>query len=239
MADDTAPKPSRPIRAKRHLTLVTDTEAQEAKGKGKGEDVRRRVRTAPDAQTGLTVKQSMFCDKVAEGLCLSDAYRAAYDASGMSDKTVHEAACRLFADSKVSARMKQISQEKADQLRMLAASDAASAVEVFRKMMLTADTAARIETISGCRSRSRSILEGLPTSMADASVAALERGRQSPLSRKSGTVRLALCARTISPMGRPIWRAQMQATALPRLPLGMMNDRSEPCSRRQARLVAA
>lgn len=98
------------------------------------------MRTAPDAQTGLTAKQSMFCDKVAEGLCLSDAYRAAYDAAGMADKTIHEEACRLFADPKVSARMKQISQEKADQLRMLAASDAAAAVEVFRKMMLTADT---------------------------------------------------------------------------------------------------
>ena len=140
--DPTAPDPqaSRPIRAKRHLALVTDTEAPEAKGKGKGGDVRKRVRTAPDAQTGLTAKQSMFCDKVAEGLCLSDAYRAAYDAAGMADKTIHEEACRLFADPKVSARMKQISQEKADQLRMLAASDAAAAVEVFRKMMLTADT---------------------------------------------------------------------------------------------------
>lgn len=139
----TAPVPpaSRPIRAKRHLRVVTDTGEQvEAntqtaqKGKAKG------TRSAPDIQTGLTAKQSAFCDGIAAGLSLSDAYRAAYDASGMAAKTIHEAACRLMADSKVAARLKQISEEKTAQLRMLASSDAAAAVEVFRQMMLTADT---------------------------------------------------------------------------------------------------
>lgn len=136
-----APDASRPSRAKRHLRLVPDTEEPDTGiTKGKGEGVRRRVRSAPDPATGLTDKQMRFCDGVASGLCLSDAYRAAYDASGMSDKTIHEAACRLFADGKVSARMKQISDEKAQQLRMLASSDAAAAVDVFRRMMLSADT---------------------------------------------------------------------------------------------------
>jgi hypothetical protein len=35
----------------------------------------------------------------------ADAYRSAYAAKNMSDKTIHEAASRLVADSKVSARL--------------------------------------------------------------------------------------------------------------------------------------
>lgn len=131
-----APDPvpaSRPIRAKRHLALVT----------GEGEqDKATSKRSAPDTETGLTEKQSKFCDGVDAGLSLSDAYRAAYDTSGMSQKTIHECACRLFADRKVAARMEQISREKEAQRRMLTASDAAAAVEVFRQMMATAKTEA-------------------------------------------------------------------------------------------------
>ena len=56
----------------------------------------------------------------------------------------------------------------------------------------------------------------------------LGRGRHSPVSRKSGTVRLALCASTMSPIGRPSSRAQRQATAWPRLPDGITNDASRP-----------
>jgi len=137
-----APDASRPSRAKRHLRLVPDTEAPDTEiTKGKGGDVRKRAtRSAPDAQTGLTAKQSMFCDGISSGMSLSDAYRAAYDTSGMQQKQVWEEASKLAVNPKVAQRLKEISQEKADQLRMLAASDAAAAVEVFRKMMLAADT---------------------------------------------------------------------------------------------------
>ena len=126
---------SRPPRAKRHLALVTGEGEQETTGT-------TRQRSAPDPETGLTDKQSRFCDGVDAGLSLSDAYRAAYDAKGMSPKTIHEAACRLFADSKVSARMTQISREREAQRRMMTASDAAAAVETFRVMMATAKTEA-------------------------------------------------------------------------------------------------
>jgi len=47
--------------------------------------------------------------------------------------------------------------------------------------------------------------------MAEASVAMLARGCQLPEARKSGTVRLALCAKTILSMGNPAARAQMRA----------------------------
>lgn len=132
----TAPDPvpaSRPIRAKRHLALVT----------GEGEqDTAPPKRSAPDTDTGLTDKQSKFCDGVEAGLSLSDSYRAAYDTSGMSPKSVHEEACRLMSHPKITARLMEISREKEAQRRMLTASDAAAAVETFRVMMTTAKTEA-------------------------------------------------------------------------------------------------
>ena len=80
---------------------------------------------------------------------------------------------------------------------------------------------------------------GEPTSMAEASVGMLARGCHCPFARKSGTARLALCASTMRPIGRPILRAQTQATELPRLPLGIRKLGATPCSRCTARLVAA
>lgn len=135
-ADPDIKPASRPQpRRSRHLALVTGKDDS-------GETTGTRQRSAPDPETGLTDKQTKFCDGVDAGLSLSDAYRAAYDAAGMSPKTIHEAACRLFADSKVTARLMQISREKEAQRRMLTASDAAAAVETFRIMMATAKTEA-------------------------------------------------------------------------------------------------
>lgn len=133
-----APDPvpaSRPIRAKRHLALVTDTEAPK-------DTTGKKRRSAPDPQTGLTEKQAKFCDGVEAGLSLSDAYRAAYETTGMTQKSIHELACRLFSDVKVASRLQEISREKEAQRRMLTASDAAAAVETFRIMMATAKTEA-------------------------------------------------------------------------------------------------
>lgn len=130
-------KGSRPPRAQRHLRLVPDTpDTQDTKGAGN----KKRVRSAPDPITGLTIKQSAFCDGVASGMSLSDAYRGAYDVENMPAKQIWEEASKLAIHPKVAQRLKQISEEKAQQLRMLASSDAAAAVETFRRMMLTADT---------------------------------------------------------------------------------------------------
>src|SRR5690606_41855224 len=46
------------------------------------------------------------------------------------------------------------------------------------------------------------------------------RGRYSPVERKSGIVRFAFTANTISRIGIPIAFAQTHATPLPRLPVG-------------------
>ena len=43
----------------------------------------------------LTGKQEAFAQQVAKGSVLSDAYREAYDAENMKDKTIWEEACKL------------------------------------------------------------------------------------------------------------------------------------------------
>jgi phage terminase small subunit len=54
----------------------------------------------------LTGKQSRFCEKVLEGLNLSDAYRAAFNAENMKPATVNRAAKELADHPKVAARIK-------------------------------------------------------------------------------------------------------------------------------------
>src|SRR5215218_2829719 len=102
-----------------------------------------------------------------------------------------------------------------------------------------AENCCRICAMSGNKQRSRSILLGLPTSIADASVATLGRGCHCPVLRYSGTVTLALVARTTSLMGKPTLRAHRQAATLPRLPDGTINLGARPARRHSARLVRA
>lgn len=59
----------------------------------------------------LTAKQELFVRKIIEGNSQANAYRSAYSTKNMSDKTIHEAASRLVADSKVSARLKELREQ--------------------------------------------------------------------------------------------------------------------------------
>lgn len=60
----------------------------------------------------LTAKQDKFAHSVAlEGMTLSDAYRAAYDTSKMTDKTVNEKASVLAAQDKISARITELREQ--------------------------------------------------------------------------------------------------------------------------------
>ena len=55
---------------------------------------------------GLTAKQEAFCQGVgSRGETLAAAYRAAYDAEGMSPPAVHVAACRLMDNAAVVLRV--------------------------------------------------------------------------------------------------------------------------------------
>ena len=58
---------------------------------------------APDKLTG---KQTLFVQGILKGLSQSDAYRAAYNCTNMADNSVWREASVLFANPKVSARIK-------------------------------------------------------------------------------------------------------------------------------------
>lgn len=64
------------------------------------------LQTIANQSGDLTEKQEAFClAYMANGGDASKAYRASYDASGMTDKTTWECASRLMADHKVSTRI--------------------------------------------------------------------------------------------------------------------------------------
>ena len=63
---------------------------------------------AESAKMTLTAKQEAFCQAMADGMTQADAYRAGYNAKNMKPSTVQENACRLMADSKISARVAEL-----------------------------------------------------------------------------------------------------------------------------------
>lgn len=68
-------------------------------------------------ESGLTPQQEKFAQGVASGKTQADAYRKAYPKSlKWKDDTVHQAASRLMANSKVSARVKELQASVANRL---------------------------------------------------------------------------------------------------------------------------
>lgn len=60
---------------------------------------------------GLIVKQRKFAENVVAGMNLSDAYRAAYDASSMKPATVQKRACELMTYGKVTGCVEALAAE--------------------------------------------------------------------------------------------------------------------------------
>jgi phage terminase small subunit len=56
----------------------------------------------------LTAKQEAFAQAIADGMTQADAYRKAYSAGKMADKTVWVKASELMADGKVSGRVAEL-----------------------------------------------------------------------------------------------------------------------------------
>lgn len=71
------------------------------------------------AESGLTLKQEAFAQGLANGLTNTEAYRQAYDTSGMKANVVHNEACKLAATPKITDRMTEILQEKRNRNSML------------------------------------------------------------------------------------------------------------------------
>lgn len=68
---------------------------------------------------GLTEKQEMFAQGLAEGLTNSEAYRKAYGAENMKASTVHSEACKQAQHPKVAARVDALLAEKRARNSML------------------------------------------------------------------------------------------------------------------------
>ena len=58
--------------------------------------------------TKLTPKQEAFCQAIADGMTQADAYRTAYSAAKMTDKSVWERASHLMKNVKVTARVSEL-----------------------------------------------------------------------------------------------------------------------------------
>lgn len=71
----------------------------------------------------LTPKQELFCQVYVSTGNATEAYRQAYDTSSMKYSTVMEAACRLTKNSKISARVKELEDERLERLNPKHAKD--------------------------------------------------------------------------------------------------------------------
>lgn len=68
----------------------------------------------------LTPKQEKFVRNLIKGMSQREAYKNSYDAENMTDKSIDEEACRLFKDSKVSSRYKELQDRLEDATIMTA-----------------------------------------------------------------------------------------------------------------------
>lgn len=60
------------------------------------------------AHVKLTAKQEAFCQAIANGSGQADAYRSAYDASGMKDTSIYPVSARMMKNAKIAARIAEI-----------------------------------------------------------------------------------------------------------------------------------
>lgn len=68
----------------------------------------------------LTPKQEKFIQNIVSGMSQRQAYKDAYNAENMEDKTIDEAASRLFNDSKINARYQELIDKLEDETIMTA-----------------------------------------------------------------------------------------------------------------------
>jgi phage terminase small subunit len=66
------------------------------------------------ANSELTLKQESFCRFYLETGNASEAYRRAYDASGMQDTTINRNACELLKNNKIATRVAELQAQLAE-----------------------------------------------------------------------------------------------------------------------------
>ena len=67
--------------------------------------------------SNLTPKQEKFCLEIAKGACYSDAYRKAYNAENMSEKTIYKKASLIAKRGDVRGRIEQLKAEFVEDIK--------------------------------------------------------------------------------------------------------------------------
>lgn len=99
---------------------------------------------------GLTIRQEKFAQKYVECGNASEAYRYAYPSSAKwKDKTVWENASRLMANSKVSARVKELEEASKQASQVTREEILKLCADVIRGAMITDNAQMRKEVIGG------------------------------------------------------------------------------------------
>jgi phage terminase small subunit len=70
----------------------------------------------------LTAKQEKFVRNLIKGMSQREAYKNSYDAENMTDKSIDEEACRLFNDTKISSRYREL-QDRLDNATIMTAQE--------------------------------------------------------------------------------------------------------------------
>lgn len=81
----------------------------------------------------LTAKQEAFAQGIADGLTQADAYRAAYDAEGMTDNTIYARASELMRNSKVAERIQELKGALADKVLWTREMSVKALVQTFKE----------------------------------------------------------------------------------------------------------
>ena len=81
----------------------------------------------------LTVKQEAFAQGIADGLTQADAYRAAYDADGMSDGAIYVEASKLIDRPNVAQRVKELRDALSERVLWTREMSVKALVQTFRE----------------------------------------------------------------------------------------------------------
>lgn len=84
----------------------------------------------------LTGKQESFCQAVAGGMTLSDAYRSAYDTSRSKPSSINVRASELMSDSKIIVRVDTLRKELADKGLWSREDSIKTMTEIIRRKVL-------------------------------------------------------------------------------------------------------
>ena len=105
-------------RSVRRMALMSNKKPKLRVVQGNKRSKGTRKKSATSKNTGLTDKQEAFAMAIFEGNNFSDAYRLAYDASGMSNASVNVEACKLVKNPNVTLTLNRLEEDRALNNRM-------------------------------------------------------------------------------------------------------------------------